>query len=118
MSEKRRSTAIKRGKARKALKRVRTSRGPESRTDFARLDAMSDRDIAAQIAADPDVAPEFTDEMARDARWVVPQKKMPISFRVDGEVLAFFKREGPGYQSRMNAVLRAYMEHRRRQGER
>jgi uncharacterized protein (DUF4415 family) len=118
MSEKRRSTVSKRGKPRKALKMTRLGRAPKSRTDFARLDAMSGIDIAAQIAADPDVAPEFTKEMARDARWVVPQKKMPISFRVDGEVLAFFKREGPGYQSRMNAVLRAYMEHRRRQGER
>jgi uncharacterized protein (DUF4415 family) len=116
MSEKRRSTPSERGKARKAFKVVRV--GPQSRrrTDFARLDAMSDEDIAAQIAADPDVAPEFTEEMAREARWAVRAKKTPISFRVDGDVLEFFKGEGPGYQSRMNAVLRAYVEHHRRRG--
>jgi uncharacterized protein (DUF4415 family) len=36
--------------------------------------------------------------------------KKPISFRVDPDVLDFFKSEGPGYQTRMNAVLLAYMQ--------
>lgn len=40
---------------------------------------------------------------------VVPQK-IPISLRVDPDVLAFFKEQGPGYQTRMNAVLRGYMQ--------
>jgi uncharacterized protein (DUF4415 family) len=35
--------------------------------------------------------------------------KQPISLRVDIDVLAWFKKQGPRYQSRMNAVLRAYM---------
>ncbi len=34
--------------------------------------------------------------------------KTPISLRLDPDVLAFFKQDGPGYQTRMNAVLRAY----------
>jgi uncharacterized protein (DUF4415 family) len=37
------------------------------------------------------------------------EPKQPISFRVDPDVLEFFKERGPGYQTRMNAVLRAYM---------
>jgi len=41
---------------------------------------------------------------------VIPEPKQAISLRVDQDVLAFFKAEGPGYQTRMNAVLRAYME--------
>ncbi len=42
---------------------------------------------------------------------VVPQEpKQPISFRVDPDVLGFFKAKGPKYQTRMNAVLRAYMD--------
>lgn len=40
---------------------------------------------------------------------VHPTPKQPISLRVDEDVLAWFKAQGPRYQSRMNAVLRAYM---------
>ena len=83
------------------------------RTDWDRVDATTDRDIAEQIRRNPDEV-EFTDEMLAASRWVVPPKKVPISLRVDPEVLAFFKREGDGYQSRMNAVLRGYMRSRRR----
>ena len=40
---------------------------------------------------------------------VHPKPKKPISLRVDQDVLRWFKAQGPRYQSRMNAVLRAYM---------
>lgn len=45
------------------------------------------------------------------ARLVMPGEspKKAISLRVDSDVLNWFKARGPGYQSRMNAVLRAYM---------
>lgn len=43
------------------------------------------------------------------AKAVPARAKQPISLRVDPDVLAWFKRQGPRYQSRMNAVLRAYM---------
>ncbi|MDA0963014.1 MAG: BrnA antitoxin family protein [Proteobacteria bacterium] len=39
-----------------------------------------------------------------------PAPKSAISLRVDPDVLAFFKSGGKGYQTRMNAILRAYME--------
>jgi uncharacterized protein (DUF4415 family) len=48
------------------------------------------------------------------ARWIQPPKKTPISFRVDPDILEYFKSKGPGYQSRMNAALRAIMEYERR----
>lgn len=44
-----------------------------------------------------------------DAVLVVPPRKKAISIRIDEDVLDFFKREGEGYQRRMNAVLRSYM---------
>ena len=84
---------------------TRASRG---RSDWARVDATTDAQIAEQIRRNPDEL-EFTDEMLAAARWVMPEKKVPISFRVDPDVLAFFKSAGDGYQSRMNAVLRGYM---------
>ncbi|MGH8223463.1 MAG: BrnA antitoxin family protein, partial [Woeseiaceae bacterium] len=37
-------------------------------------------------------------------------RKAAISLRVDPEVLEWFKAQGPGYQTRINAVLRAYMK--------
>ena len=45
---------------------------------------------------------------------VVPQAKVPISLRVDSDVLDWFRDEGPRYQSRMNAVLRSYMQRARK----
>ena len=93
------------------------SRGPE-RTDWRRVDRMTEADIRRQIAADPDVAPEFTDEMMASAEWIAPERKTPISFRVDSDVLEFFKAQGSGYQSRMNAVLRSYVVAHRRKSER
>jgi uncharacterized protein (DUF4415 family) len=77
---------------------------------------MTEEDIQRQIEEDPD-AEEFTDEMLAEAVVVYPEKKTPISFRVDQDILKFFKSQGPGYQSRMNAVLRSYVRaHRRKQG--
>ena len=81
-----------------------------NRTDFAALDAMDDEDIERQVAANPEAAPIFTDKMFENAVWVPPKKAVPISLRVDPDVLAFYKSAGAGYQSRMNAVLRAFME--------
>ena len=79
-------------------------------TDWARIDATTDDDIERDVADDSDAAPIFTEEMFASAQWVEPQIKSPISFRVDPDVLAFFKRQGPRSQTRMNAVLRAFME--------
>jgi uncharacterized protein (DUF4415 family) len=80
-----------------------------SRTDWARLDAMTDEELEASIANDPDWA-EFKDIDWSDAVLVIPAKKKAISIRVDEDVLNFFKKEGDGYQRRINAVLRSYMQ--------
>jgi uncharacterized protein (DUF4415 family) len=45
-----------------------------------------------------------------DAVLLIPPKKHAISIRVDEDVLNFFKKEGDGYQRRINAVLRSYMQ--------
>ncbi|QDA36821.1 BrnA antitoxin family protein (plasmid) [Paracoccus liaowanqingii] len=41
---------------------------------------------------------------------VLPEKKVMISVRLDADVLDFLRSQGPGYQSRMNAILRSYMK--------
>nr|WP_246754504.1 BrnA antitoxin family protein [Bradyrhizobium diazoefficiens] len=70
---------------------------------------MTDEELEASIANDPDWA-EFKDVDWSDAVLVMPPKKKAISIRVDEDVLDFFKREGDGYQRRINAVLRSYMQ--------
>ena len=115
MREKRGGTkTASRGKT-SALRKASKRRSP-GQIDWARVDATTDGEIAEQIRQDPDDI-EFTEQMLAAAHWVMPQKKVPISFRVDPDVLAFFRNGGEGYQSRMNAVLRGYMRgHRQKSG--
>ena len=77
-------------------------------TDFAALDAMTDEDIAHAAAEDPDVTPVDADWT--QARSVLPPGKESVTLRVDRDVLAWFRASGKGFHTRMNAVLRAYME--------
>jgi len=79
---------------------------PKSQTDFARLDKMKDEDI------DYSDAPEITPEMFAKAivrRGLKPRVKKQITLRVDDDVLAWFKKQGSGYQTKINLLLRAYM---------
>jgi uncharacterized protein (DUF4415 family) len=78
------------------------------RTDYARLDAMTDEDIAKAVAEDPDACPLDIDWSK--ARVVFPPGKENVTLRVDRDVLAWFRFTGKGFHTRMNAVLRAYME--------
>lgn len=79
-------------------------------TDWARIDALTDADIEAAMRADPDWQHDL-DLDWENAVLVVPPPKAPISIRLDADVLAFFKAGGAGYQKRINAVLRSYMDH-------
>ncbi|MBX6332937.1 MAG: BrnA antitoxin family protein, partial [Gemmatimonadaceae bacterium] len=87
------------------------------RSDWERVVRQSDADIERAIAGDPDAAPILDEAFWRNARLLEPPPgKTPVTLRVDDDVLDFFRSGGPGYQSRMNAVLRAYA-HARRRGE-
>jgi uncharacterized protein (DUF4415 family) len=80
----------------------------KGKTDWARVDALTDEDIAKAVANDPDAVPIDLDWS--DAVLVIPTKKKAISIRVDEDVLDYFKSQGDGYQRRINAVLRSYMQ--------
>ncbi|MGH6704211.1 MAG: BrnA antitoxin family protein [Bradyrhizobium sp.] len=80
----------------------------KGRTDWARVDRLTDEDIARAVTNDPDAAPIDIDWS--DAVLVIPARKKAISIRVDEDVLDFFKKAGNGYQRRINAVLRSYMQ--------
>jgi len=54
--------------------------------------------------------PELGDRFWRNARVELPEEpKKQITLRLDADVVAWFKASGRGYQTRMNAILRAYM---------
>src|SRR3981081_1931534 len=78
------------------------------KTDWARCEALPDGDIAKAVASDPDAVPIDIDWS--DAVLVIPTRKKAISIRVDEDVLDYFKSQGDGYQRRINAVLRSYMQ--------
>ncbi len=78
-----------------------------SKTDWARIDAMRDEDI--DYSDNPKLDDDF---FAEAVRW--PGPKQQITLRLDPDVLAFFKQQGKGYQTTINAVLRRYMEGQRR----
>ena len=70
-------------------------------------------DAAIRRSAPPELR-ELPDDFWDEAVPVVPEAKVPISLRVDSDVLAWFRDDGPRYQSRMNAVLRSYMQRARK----
>lgn len=68
---------------------------------------MSERDVMRTSPEElADLPPDFWDE----AELVAPVAKRAISLRVDEDVLEWFRGLGPRYQTRMNAVLRSYMQ--------
>jgi len=78
----------------------------QSKTDWARLDAMNDSDIDFR-----DI-PELDDDFFKRAELRLPAKQA-ITIRVDADVLTWFKGQGKGYQTRINKLMRAFMEARR-----
>jgi len=82
----------------------------KSETDWARVDALTDEDIERAVAEDPDAHPFWTEEDWKNARVVWPQGKAPVTLRLDKDIIAWFKARGRGYQTRINAVLRAFVE--------
>ena len=77
-------------------------------TDWKKLRQMSDAEIHAGIAADPD-AHSTDDEFWQDAQVVLPQRKEVVTMRLDADLLAWFRQQR-GYQTRINAILRSYMK--------
>ncbi len=77
----------------------------------------ADKEIEDAVRSDPDAAPILDEAWFRTARLVMPERKVPVSIRVDREVLEWFKAQGPRYQSRMNAVLKAYVSAHSKQAE-
>lgn len=80
-----------------------TKKSSRSRTNIAKLRRKDDKSINYEDS------PATTKEFWKDARVFMPQYKVHISLRLDEDIINYFKEEGDGYQSRINAVLKAYI---------
>lgn len=87
----------------------------KGRTDFKRIARLSAAEIERMAANDPDNPATAKDDWAK-AFIGPPPLTTPVNAKFDSDVVAWFKSQGRGYQARMNAVLRRYMEVHRKAG--
>ena len=89
-------------------KKLTSKKSTTDETDWKRINAMKDEDI--DFSETPEVTPEmFARGIVR--RGLKPvRRKDQLTLRVDSDVVAWYKKQGSGYQTRINALLRAYME--------
>jgi uncharacterized protein (DUF4415 family) len=92
------------------MRKLTTSR--KSRTEWARIDALKDEEI--DFSDIPELSPEkFARAVVRRGLKPVVRKEL-LTLRIDSDVLKWFKKKGPGYQTRINALLRAYKDAHKR----
>ncbi|MBZ5564866.1 MAG: BrnA antitoxin family protein [Acidobacteriia bacterium] len=83
----------------------------KSWTDWNRVDALKDEKI--DFSDTPELTPEiFVRAVVRPGLKPVARKKQ-LTLRIDSDVLDWYRRQGKGYQSLMNRLLRAYMQERK-----
>ena len=75
-----------------------------SQSDWARVDTMND------TAIDYSEIAELGDEFWKNAQLIMPENKIKVTMRLDPDVLNWFKSQGKGYQTKINAVLKSYIE--------
>ena len=84
-------------------------------TDRVRVKTFTEADIERIAKADGDNPASSAADWA-EAFIGLPPLKVPVNAKFDVDVVDWFKARGRGYQTRMNAVLRRYMEAQRKAG--
>src|SRR4051812_26437238 len=75
-----------------------------TQTDWTRVDALTEDELEASIDYEVEGYPLW-----ETMRAIPDPRKQQLTVRLDRDVIDWFKAQGPGYQTRMNAVLRSYM---------
>ena len=88
---------------------------PKPKSDLKRVQNMSEEEIERLALEDPDNPPMTDEEMKKAKSYksleeFLPTTKQKVCLRLDRDVLDWFKREGSGYQSKINAALRSFIE--------
>jgi len=76
----------------------------KSQTDWSKIDRLSDKEI------DTSDIPSLDNEFFKNAELHMPTRKQSITVRLDSDVLEWYKNQGKGYQTKINAILRTYMD--------
>ena len=85
-----------------------------SQTDWKRLKKMTDAEI--YFSDSPELTPDrFARSIVRHGLKPVPRKAQ-LTLRLDRDVLDWFREQGLGYQTQINALLRAYMNAHKQNG--
>ena len=77
-------------------------------TDWERLDALQDEDI--DLSEVPELTPEMFAKAVVERGLKPTSNKQQLTIRLDNDVLEWFRAQGRGYQTKINSLLRAYME--------
>jgi uncharacterized protein (DUF4415 family) len=86
----------------------------KTQTNWKRVRSLKDSQVHTAIGTDADVQ-ATTPEFWANAKVVLPQPKQPVTIRLDADLLAWLRSQ-KGYQTRINAVLRTFMQASRRAG--
>ena len=81
-----------------------------SKTNWARVDAMTEEELEASIDHDEEGEFDWSNVMTE-----IPGPKQQLTVRFDADIIEWFKAQGAGYQTRMNAVLRSYVDAKKRE---
>lgn len=81
----------------------------ESLTDWAKVDALTEEELIASIDFEEEGLP-----VPGTAMIGIPPSKQQITLRLDRDIIDWFKHQGPRYQTRMNAVLRSFVDANRK----
>ncbi len=96
-------------------KSIEEAKSNTTQTDWEKIDQLDDAQIEQAIADDSEAAPILDEEWFQKALWVnfnrpaSNTEKERISIRLDKDVLLYFRKQGKGYQSRINDILRAFI---------
>ena len=89
------------------------ARRAKSRTDLRRVDAMTDEKLERLVAEDErGLKPDWT-----RAKLILPQARQSVHLRLEQETIEYFKSQGKGHISRMQAVLKSYVDAHKRQAK-
>jgi len=89
------------------------ARRAKSRTDLRRVGAMTDEKLERLVAEDErGLTPDWT-----RAKLILPQARQSVHLRLEQETVEYFKSQGRGHISRMQAVLKSYVDAHKRQAK-
>jgi uncharacterized protein (DUF4415 family) len=75
----------------------------KQKADWTKFDKLKDTDI------DTSDIPELGEDFFRNAELIIPKPKTMVSIRLDDDILTWFRKQGKGYQTKINEILRMYM---------